>query len=368
MRSPGCHPKPLRAARRKLARLPMLHHHALGPAGRARGEDDVGRVVRTGDGLLHRRRILAFKIFAGQQDRPRNGERVLHHHLQPRPGRIGIQRHEDAAGLPDGEDRHRQVQRALQQDAHRNGGPDAAGTETAGQPVRPPVELSVRQLLPLEDDRHRLGRHPGPVPEPEMQGEVVEGLAGVVPLVPELVPLAVVQQGEIAHAAVRISRDPVQEDHPMLHETPHRRRVEQVRRVAEHAGHALGDLDEVEPEVERRRAGVHVQRLHLDAGDARVRARGRSEAGTSPGRAAGGPGRAPAPAPRPAPRTAAAWWAYAPSATSRTRPSSSREAAGRRRGSSRSTRVLTKKPTSPSISARSRLATGEPTTTSSWPP
>ncbi len=60
------------------------------------------------------------------------------------------------------------------------------------------------------------------------------------------------------------------------------------------------------------------------------------------------------------------WCAKAPWATSRRRPSSSRNDGSPDR-SARRTRVLVKKPISPSISGRRRLATGEPTAMSSCP-
>ncbi len=60
------------------------------------------------------------------------------------------------------------------------------------------------------------------------------------------------------------------------------------------------------------------------------------------------------------------WWAKAWSAVERTRPSSSRKV-GWPAASTRSTRVLTKKPISPSTSRRLRLAMGEPTARSSLP-
>ena len=53
--------------------------------------------------------------------------------------------------------------------------------------------------------------------------------------------------------------------------------------------------------------------------------------------------------------------------TSRARARSSSRKLGSPDKSVRSTSVLTKKPISPSISARVRLAIGEPTTMSSWP-
>ncbi len=60
------------------------------------------------------------------------------------------------------------------------------------------------------------------------------------------------------------------------------------------------------------------------------------------------------------------WCSYAPSVTSRTRPTSARKLGSPDR-SVRSTSVLTKKPISSSTSPRPRPATGLPTTTSSLP-
>ncbi len=60
------------------------------------------------------------------------------------------------------------------------------------------------------------------------------------------------------------------------------------------------------------------------------------------------------------------WCAYAPNVRSRTCRSSSRNG-GSSDSSARSASVFTKKPISPSISLRLRLAMAVPTTTSSWP-
>ncbi|HET7460808.1 MAG TPA: hypothetical protein VFJ82_06160 [Longimicrobium sp.] len=58
------------------------------------------------------------------------------------------------------------------------------------------------------------------------------------------------------------------------------------------------------------------------------------------------------------------WWSCAPSTVSRTRPTSARKEGSPAR-SVRSTRRLTKRPTSSSTSGWVRPATGVPTTTSS---
>ncbi len=60
------------------------------------------------------------------------------------------------------------------------------------------------------------------------------------------------------------------------------------------------------------------------------------------------------------------WWAWAPIVSSRTRESSSRKE-GLPSSRARNARVLTKKPMSPSISAKRRPAMGEPTMKPSWP-
>ena len=92
--------------------------------------------------------------------------------------------------------------------------------------------------------------------------------------------------------------------------------------------------------------GPHRERLLEQEEDLEKRARRRGAARSAAPRPAarrGGPG---------APRRPGTPRAPAPAARGR---------AGRRHTSARSTRVLTKKPISPSISARPRLATGEPT-------
>ena len=92
------------------------------------------------------------------------------------------------------------------------------------------------------------------------------------------------------------------------------------------------------------------QRLHLQAAQGERSQRPRSGARTSPGRAGCAAGSARGPAPRPAARRAGPGARRRPAWSRRTRRQQLAEAGIAGRGPSRSTRVLTKKPISPSSS------------------
>ena len=152
----------------------------------------------------------------------------------------------------------------------------------------------------------------------------------------------------------------------MAQQPLHRRAVEQVRAVLHEPPCSRPPLlvqEQREVELGRARSTA----LAAIAGRAApASAAARSGGRRGPGRAACGSGRAPAAAPPPASRTAGPGGRRPPA-----RPRAPGAAASAKSGSpersSRSTRVLTKKPISPSVSSRLRLAIGEPTTTSSWP-
>ena len=145
-------------------------------------------------------------------------------------------------------------------------------------------------------------------------------------------------------------------------------RVEQVAAELQEDREIRPALDQLQGEVELGRTLGRGQAAERSERETRQLAPPRPAcraAGTSPGRAASGRGSARAPAPRPAARTAGPGGRRRRAPPRAPRRSSSRKVGIAAAGRPRSTRVLTKKPISPSSSARLRLATGVPTTRSS---
>ena len=146
--------------------------HALGTAGRSRGVDDVGQVLRVdldggirlgaGEGVravqrqhreaLRRRQPRREGLLRQQQP----DAAVLDHVGQP-IGRIGrVQRHVGRAGLEDGKQRHHHVHRPLHGQADAVLGADAERDQAMRQAVGAGIELRIAELLVAEEERHRI--------------------------------------------------------------------------------------------------------------------------------------------------------------------------------------------------------------------
>ena len=162
-------------------------HHPLGPAGRARGVDDVGRELRIA-GQLARRSPLAARdrlplgveadtAHGTPATAPRRLSRVtssdapLSSRMKARrsAGVGGIERHVGGAGLEHGEDGDHHLRRALQQEGDPVPRPHAGGPQMAGQPVGAAVELAVGEPLAVPRQRAPRPRARGP-PAPRSGG------------------------------------------------------------------------------------------------------------------------------------------------------------------------------------------------------
>ena len=145
-------------------------HHALGLAGRAAGEDDVGEVVGAAQaggsslGLARQRfgivdetgRLIATqrRVCEAPVAEQQRGLCVGDHELQAL-GRIGrIERDVGAAGLDHAEDGGHELGRLLHRDADERVGPDALGAQAPGDAVGVAVELGVGHPLALAHDGH----------------------------------------------------------------------------------------------------------------------------------------------------------------------------------------------------------------------
>ena len=146
------------------------HHHALGPAGGARGVDDVRQVLRRQPAARRVRRRLrrptpprprparrtgtpgAAKRSAQRRLRQQHRRRAVGQHVAQPLGRVRrVQRHVGAAGLEHRQQRHHHLQAALHADPHPRVRAHAQRAEVVRQPVGPRVQLRVGQRLVLED-------------------------------------------------------------------------------------------------------------------------------------------------------------------------------------------------------------------------
>ncbi|CAM5381010.1 hypothetical protein SLAVM298S_01324 [Streptomyces lavendulae subsp. lavendulae] len=143
----------------------VLHHHALGAAGRPGGVDDVRQIAGAGD-RRERGATALRQLLDPPRLRPvgqvRGGAGAVHDHhlgtavLQQEPhalgGVAGIHRHVGATGLQDAEERRHQLRTALQHHRDAVVRADALLAQGPGDPVGPLVEFGVGQRLARRPD------------------------------------------------------------------------------------------------------------------------------------------------------------------------------------------------------------------------
>lgn len=151
----------------QVVRHPVVRaHHALGPAARSGGVDDVGQLLRPDllvqvaplgrpggperlqqlvDAQGPRTGELLVVAMGGVGDDDR-GPHVLHDVPPPLVRVTGRQRHVGATGLHHGEETDQQLHGPGQAHDDQGLGSDAVGAQPARQDVRPRVELLVGQL------------------------------------------------------------------------------------------------------------------------------------------------------------------------------------------------------------------------------
>ncbi len=224
-------------------------HHALGPAGGARGIDDVGETVRVD--LGERPRGLGEPLLQehdrhggvreGWDGRPRPllrqehpDLRVLQHEGEAL-GRIRwVERHVGGAGPHHAEQPDHQLRRALGEHADPLLGTDPHLPQMAGQGARAVEQLAVGQVRAILVVRHghSFGSALGPRLDPGVHGPV-EGTVGGenrVRVVPrrELPALGLGQHRQLPGPALRRLRHPRQEIAEMAEHPLRGRGVEQV--------------------------------------------------------------------------------------------------------------------------------------------
>ncbi len=239
--------------------LPMLDGHALRPTRGARGEDDVGEVLRRS----HGRRIRAAP--AGQHggvaveldERPsappefhREGRlrdecsrpRVHEDGSQALNGEGGVQGHVGATRLEDAPEAHEGARGAVQIEAHPHVGPHAQLAQVVRQLVRAPVQLPVGQARVLCDDG--LGvRSPSHLRlEEGLHGGGCEGGVRVVPVHEQPPLLRVPEDGEVRQPRVRSAKGRLQQHAQVPHHPVHRVALEEVAVVRDVDGEPLGHL------------------------------------------------------------------------------------------------------------------------------
>ena len=313
----------------------------FGKPRRARGEDQVGEVVRQGrlqlPGLhrlvfparieehrLDPRRQLGCQMAAGHQHL---GFRGLQHQQHALPRVVRIERRVGASGLVDRQQRHDQLRRAVHQHAGQDLGAQPQRPQAVRQTARPLVQLAVGQADAAGRDQRDPLRGPRRLGREQLgQGDVgTRGLPGLVEAHQELLALPVRQQRQVPPAALRIAHRRPQQD-PRCPSSrsivaPSNRPV-LYSAVSRSAGSAVGDE---EREVELRRGEIPLEQREAHAPHARQLPAQGLHATAAPGTAATARGRAPAAAPPTRVSNGRSWRSNAASALSRTCRSSSRK-------------------------------------------
>ncbi len=259
---------------------------SLGASARARGEEDVGEVLRrrapqrSGRGArgLPRqlvepddrsgaRRDLGVEIdvVAGQEDRPPG---VLEHRGEARAGVVGVERQVGAARLEHAQDGDQRRAAARQQEGDGHLRADAQAHQRMGQPIGTPVELPVGQRAILRDDRGEVRRRRRLAGEEAIEAVDLDLARGVVPLGEELLPLGRREERVPRHGLAGRRGDRREQHAEMAGQPGGGRGVEELGAVDELAGQPLVRFEPGEREVELRRPLLELDRRQGEAGQA----------------------------------------------------------------------------------------------------
>ena len=359
--------------------------YPLRPAGRAGGVDGVGEAFRLGaergrqDPVL--RQLLVHQDHGGLRLRQALREPTAGHHhgraaigqqvglALPRVG--GVERHEGGAGLRHREEGDDQLGRALQGDGYQDVRAGAEAQQAPRQPLRPRVELAAGKARAVSHDGRGFGLARCQGRERLVDEEARRlPLAPLVPLQPDLVSLGRGEKGKLAQRPLRRRRRRREQRFEMAHQAQRGGGVEKIGVVLQASLDAVRQLDGGEAEVERRhllaqgdrpdgepaRGIGGIGRRRLAAGE---HLGDHLEQRVAAGVALGGDG-----LDQPLERQVAVGEAAEGGLANLGQQAGERQPCGDR---ARRASMLTKKPTSPSSSRRSRLEMGEPTTTSSCP-
>ncbi len=284
--------------RRQVAQATVMEQHALRLAGRARGVDDVGQVVRgqaeilrleVGLRLQRDRRPVAIqlddvRILRGQSaaqpllGKNQTRRRVAEHVLDAFDRIRGIDRQVGGARLEHAEHGDDHLQAALDAD-----GDDAVGAETgtrvaqmARQLVGARVEFGVAETLALEGDGDSLGLALGLRFEKLME-ELVVGVIRLRRVPVDEHPLALfnIEQRIVAEAGLRLSDDLLEQALEMRRHAPHRGFIEQIGVVFEEGRHTLGTLLHAQGDVELGDTRIRLDLLENQVESGKILARRR---------------------------------------------------------------------------------------------
>ena len=274
------HAGPLEHGAQQIDQRPVGELHPLGTAGRARGVEDVGEVLRIGR-PGERSGVLGVDLCGNHGGIPVQAEQrpgvggdrpeqrflrhqhrhaaVLEHHPQPLARMGGIEGDVGAARFEDAEQRHHHLRRALdaEADAHLRPHPHAA--QTAGEAVSPLVELAVGQ----RDAAGAGGRRLGGPRRLLLEQLVDEGFGGPVaaagvPVDEELPAFRRGEEGELPDGTRRAAGEGPQQRGELVRHPPGGGGVEEVGVVLDPAGDRVGPLGELQGELELGGAGVEV--------------------------------------------------------------------------------------------------------------
>ena len=174
----GAQARLARHAGEEVHHSPMRDHHALGPAGRTRGVDHVGRVVALGVEFSVRfERIVEFGldqrgiVIEQQRGVARPIEAAQRGRLRHQQHRLGIAQHELQAlgritriewdvgrtGLQDGQLRRHHVDRTFDTQADEHAASHAARAQAACQPVHAAAQRAIGHPIGPVGDRQVVG-------------------------------------------------------------------------------------------------------------------------------------------------------------------------------------------------------------------
>ena len=168
----GAHAEPLVFAAQEMADRALADRHPLGLAGRARGVDHIGRLLRAGAAAPQQRiGMLLLQIglvpdltgdrvelmLQAMPGHDAEGLRVFQADLHPLGWRLGVEGQPGGAGLGDRELAHQQVDAARQPEAEDLARSHALGDQVMRHQVGAGVELAVAQAQRAADQGGLLG-------------------------------------------------------------------------------------------------------------------------------------------------------------------------------------------------------------------
>ncbi|CAM5619128.1 hypothetical protein SNARM312S_03288 [Streptomyces narbonensis] len=208
---------------------------ALGPAGGARGVDDVGGVSGQGLGQVvygvGGGGGFEFGEESGGEDE--GGRGVVEHVGDAVPGVVGVDGQVGGAGLVHGVQGDDQLDRSGQGDGDDAFGAGAVGHEVAGEVFGAGVERGVVEALVFEEDGGGPGCAAGLFGEEPGQGGGGDGDGGVVPVVADLVVFLVGEEVDGAEGLVGVLGESGEQDPETMADALHGGVVEEVGGVSE---------------------------------------------------------------------------------------------------------------------------------------